>query len=126
MTMKLSEAIRLGAMLAPQGRTRLLSADGSTCALGAALAAVGQLASVGNDPQGYDTIKAVWPWLGHQQAMFPSGMTGRVLGGIWQLNDTHGWTREQIADWVAQVEPAEPEAPALTPEPAHATVLAAH
>jgi hypothetical protein len=28
---------------------------------------------------------------------------------IWKLNDTQGWTREEIADWVETIEPQEQE-----------------
>jgi hypothetical protein len=105
--MKLSEAIRLGAMMHPQGRMVLF--DGvRTCALGAALAAVGKL---DRDAVIADIFLS-WPWL--------HGMTfGELLVkpqclcfGDWatvgdmimMLNDAVGWTRERIADWVETVE----------------------
>jgi hypothetical protein len=95
---RLSEAIRLGAMLKPQGFWSLLTADGHTCALGAALDAIGA------SPSHFDEFLR-WPVL-------TSSVTHPVTGTWWvsaygciaDLNDTHRWTREQIAGWVASIE----------------------
>jgi hypothetical protein len=98
--MKLSEAIRLGAMLRPQGRIDFFSADGKSCALGAALEARGIqhriLATPAESDAIYGQLYRWWPWL-------------RVLSidAITYRNDVEGWTREQIADWVATIEPPE-------------------
>lgn len=101
--MKLSEAIRLGAMLKPQGFGHIDN-DG-TCALGAAYDALGKLNDKGFY---YEQLMTVFPILRiadrvacpvcHQ----PRGMF--QLATIPHLNDDHLWTRERIADWVEQIE----------------------
>lgn len=103
--MYLSEAIRLGAMMKPQGF------DGTgerglpqTCAFGAALDATGQ-----------DNVEEVWPWLESMRCRCPingcsiesyyrdaNGQWSRAL--IPHLNNCHQWTRERIADWVEEQE----------------------
>lgn len=103
--MKLSEAIRLGAMLHPQcfgsmNRWRdggdLPSAVGddeviATCALGAAEAA------------GYPDTFSV----SSSDMVCPEcpQWTNGLEQVVAHLNDRHRWTRERIADWVATVEP---------------------
>lgn len=95
--MKLSEAIRLGAMLKPQAFGKLSDGVG-TCALGAAEDAVGM------------SWFAAWPL---QHPAFTAGCPAckYVPDVIDQatpahLNDVHRWTREQIADWVESIEPS--------------------
>lgn len=116
--MRLSDAIRLGAMMKPQHRGGILSSDGTkTCALGAALDALGKLdewltrrASNAVDwaewfgnalpPDSYRSVK--WPPAAHKMIY---GDTQYPLATVVTvLNDVNGWTREQIADWVEQVE----------------------
>lgn len=122
--MKLSEAIRLGSMLKPQafGSYR---ADGGTCAMGAAIDAIGGLVAGKSDE--------VWPIVAQGPAVCPEcadvihrhhhpynpyvvvcNPTGAM---IIHLNDDHRWTRERIADWVQTIEDAHP-APAQEPETA--------
>jgi hypothetical protein len=115
--MRLSEAIRLGAMLRPQGfgelwtggpqalNGEIVETPVRSCALGAAYDAIGQ---------GYtDPVRAVpaeWELLivftlvrcpVHQRA---KSQVGAIIG---HLNDCHRWTREQIADWVETLESAD-------------------
>jgi hypothetical protein len=93
--MKLSEAIRLGALLHPQlfGAFNLIERETGhilrTCAIGAASAA------------GYDTTR-----LGNSSVtQCPAcQLRGGVAGIIAHLNDDHRWTRERIADWVEMCE----------------------
>jgi len=98
--MKLSEAIRLGAMLHKQGfyewRTRDTVTDEivATCALGAAGAA------------GYFDVHQVPRWIADCPACSVRG--AMICSILAHLNDHHQWTREAIADWVATVEPADP------------------
>ena len=106
--MKLSEAIRLGAMMQPKrnGVCAILYMDNKgTCALGAAAQAMGL--HIPTFAEGYNPIWAMWPWL---QTMSTHPVTGErveATTNIWMLNDTDDWTRERIADWVATIEPKE-------------------
>ena len=75
--MKLSEAIRLGAMLGKKMDGKLYDGygGGGSCAVGSALLALGLIAHLNN--------KTKRPQDSHQP---------------------HDWTREQIADWVETIE----------------------
>ncbi len=100
--MKLSEAIRLGAMVKQQA-TGITSSPRGTCALGAALEAVGRDTS-----QGWFPVYDIWP-IACEYVVYPGDKhtaDGLMLVGscCWILNDADRWTREQIADWVETVE----------------------
>ena len=102
--MKLSEAIRLGSLLREQHFGAPYSPDGKgSCALGAAADAIG-MTSIG--------ASGCWPFLVEQDAVCPycndRNSTAFVIAT--HLNDTHRWTRQQIADWVASIEPSEEQA----------------
>lgn len=101
--MKLSDAIRLGSMLKPQGFGGLRDHVG-TCALGAAEDAVGMIwwVKFGSHP----ALMATCPACG-DATTYDSN-----LNTVAHLNDDHRWTREQIADWVATIEPADAPAQA--------------
>lgn len=91
--MKLSEAIRIGSTLAPQGFGRYKDVAGRTCALGAAQAASAlrnEIVENGSEcaPSPCECYGTIYP----------------VESVIIHLNDHHRWTREQIADWVETVE----------------------
>ena len=115
--MKLSEAILLGSTLSPQAIGVYESADGSRCALGAALAAVGKQCHA--ELEATYALDALWPHLnfcywGHGTLGFPccpdpncGGIALELAGAIVHLNDVHFWTREQIAAWAARFEPPE-------------------
>lgn len=121
--MKLSLAIRLGAMLRPQGKNNEAMiwwvGERPTCALGAAMHALNlknesvirQDAWITNSI--YPLIVARYEWIDTLKVQCPACTDSRrVIATIYSLNDTHRWTRERIADWVATVEPqdtAEPE-----------------
>ena len=113
--MRLSEAIRLGAMLKPQGYEMLID-QGDTCALGAAFDACGLITEGfdGFSEEDYEArVFPLFPLL--RQATLPCpacGFTPYIDGenftdNIAHLNDEHRWTRERIADWVATVEAAQ-------------------
>jgi hypothetical protein len=105
--MKLSEAIRLGAMMRQQsarsGRTHLIDVLDGSCALEAACEAIGHAEAVGGGYQ--HIIYEAWQWLKGAQLMCPECNTiGADEYTIWHLNDTHCWSRERIADWVESIE----------------------
>lgn len=110
--MKLSEAIRLGSMMKPQGFgdfyiTPIWKSNGplgleiplheASCALGAALDAT--------DTDDSDYPDA-WNPLVDFRRQCPQCSTYQEI--VWDvivhLNDDHRWTRERIADWVEQIE----------------------
>jgi hypothetical protein len=108
--MKLSEAIRLGAMVTEQG---FIDIDIAACALRAALYSIGAH-ETGNNA--YARITREWPWTMGRDLVCPDQGADCRLGfvlsrshrdTIWHLNDAHRWPRERIADWVATIEPAE-------------------
>ncbi len=106
--MKLSEAIRLGAMMKPQGTGYLHSLDGlKSCALGAACDAVGIPISKYFDQhiEAFSAATRRWPFM-NWAFVHPVTETPKAVAQIiWDLNDHHHWTRERIADWVSTVEP---------------------
>lgn len=111
--MKLSEAIRLGAMLRPQGFgcTAFVRSDES-CALGAALEAVGKRSVEYDGEKAFMVVKDEWPILEtfvetptaafRQVRLRPKQI--QFTDAVWRLNDIGKLTREQIADWVESVE----------------------
>ncbi len=113
--MKLSEAMRLGAMIRPQafgGYMVRKGAEYHSCVLGAAIEAA-------------NSGLAAWPWLKSWKyhpfcpACAGGDQSGDAYSIIVHLNDRHRWTRERIADWVATIEPAEE----VAAEPAQQEVL---
>lgn len=123
--MKLSEAILLGSVGTEQsyGPLAIMPNSKSTCALGAALFAVG---SQTNDPErAYKQVEERWPWI-LAVATVPSVLArlgdekGDICSIIWRLNDTARWTRPQIAAWVAELEAVYDPDP--VPGPVHESV----
>ncbi len=108
--MKLSEAMRLGAMIRPQGYRTYWSSKGGSCALGAALEATGyDFPSAGFGVPTL-TLQNYWPFIWRIEVKCPGGCPGNMelpKAIITHLNDDHCWTRERIADWIATIEPAE-------------------
>jgi hypothetical protein len=100
--MRLSEAIRLGAMLRPQAKFHFF-ADGGSCALGAAFEACGALVFPRSSFMGVEGIR-IFPIL---TALVEHPIT-KSIGSLWLaivwLNNYDGWTRERIADWVETIE----------------------
>lgn len=116
--MKLSDAIRLGAMLGPQLRGGMyLPSSGGSCALGAAILAIGKMDDVRRTQQlpnqgglrFRDITPASWRWIQADRTCpeCHAGSPTSTYKLIAHLNDSHWWTREQIADWVATIEPAD-------------------
>jgi hypothetical protein len=134
--MKLSEAIRLGSMLRPQGH-RMLMSGGATCALGAALEAIGEdvWRLNFNGDSAVDAVVKRAGWIDPEHVCPACGekFDGRDETGeedgfyvIAHLNDVHKWTREAIADWVEQIERAqEPTSqPVSSESPSESSVFA--
>lgn len=121
--MKLSEAIRLGAMLRPQGRGDFFVrevADGkilaatTSCALGAAYEAIHGRTTL-HSSRVRERLQEAWPLLDAPQTTHPCPLcatvprffmvpTDTLADTITHLNDCHCWTREQIAVWVETFE----------------------
>lgn len=111
--MKLSEAIRLGAMLHPQTHwyreyhpsTKEVC---GCCALGGASLATGIDTSTSCD----DHLVKTWPFI-HDTFQYKHPIYGymqNIRAIITSLNNPEGlhrWTRERIADWVSTIEPQE-------------------
>lgn len=109
--MRLSEAIRLGAMMKPQSAQAYYNHEtGGTCALGAALDAIGVL-DIGTEYISYyantRALIAMWPWVFEGRTGFRPFENGlRPFEKITAMNDVLGRTREQIADWAEEQEKA--------------------
>lgn len=95
-TLKLSEAMRVGARLRPQAFVNYFTGGGS-CAIGAAYeAATGRSDYESDDAPDADEV---FPQLAK---IFPgSEYEGDSLeDAIWEKNDIDQWSREKIADWL--------------------------
>ncbi len=126
--MRLSEAIRLGAVLKPQAHDGTIISETHTCALGAAIEGAGIPARALDKGELMTTGRGHGEARGGEQAYtlpvewmktmrrisdsffcpvqyctdFLSMCSGARI--IAHLNDSHKWTREQIADYVEQFE----------------------
>jgi hypothetical protein len=97
--MKLSEAIRAGAVKCPQ-TTGTYYRDGATCALGAAYeGAFGQMPATGYLSV-YERLVALFPALRTPYDGDGDSESWDLRDAIMHRNDSLGWTREQIADWL--------------------------
>jgi hypothetical protein len=110
--MRYHEAIVLGATLRRQFRGATFGiADGepATCVNGAAMEAVGMLNLDGElDPE---IAFGPLPWEDFlaREADCPTGCGENlsIAGIAAHLSDQHGWTRQQVAEWVRPLECAE-------------------
>lgn len=110
--MKLSEAIRLGAMLKPQAHGHLWE-DGKSCAFGAACDALG-IALCDGDWVMFALARR-FPALDAAVQCPACGWWRRLRTRheydledvIIHLNDDHRWKRERIADWIEGLEAAQ-------------------
>lgn len=114
--LSLSSAIRLGAMLKPQGFGcgSASPLEPESCALGAAYDAAG----LTSPARMFVDLAAVFPLLttafdGKKALPCPACGLRNHYGLIPHLNDYHEWTRERIADFVESIEQqqAQPEIP---------------
>lgn len=103
--MRLSEAIRLGSMMKPQGfgTGAVFATVEASCALGAAADAAGIM------EMRYAGAVDKWPFLSAVDQCPACSERTRRVDLTWHLNDVHRWSREQIADWVQTVEARLPE-----------------
>jgi hypothetical protein len=119
--MKLSEAIRLGAMqLAPAKNLSVITLDDNgepcaACALGAAAFAVGIRHQIMNATTGEPcAFLERWPWVATVTEPPPHMAwhcgTANVAYFISALYESCDMTREAIADWVATIEPSDDDA----------------
>ena len=114
--MRMSEAMRLGSMLAAPIHGPVFSYDAEpcrACAIGAALLGVysEQVAKEKVDCLDLGPLAAcreLWPWtMRHDVADPVTGRHKQVLITVIHLFETQQWTREQIADWLETIEPVE-------------------
>lgn len=97
--MKLSEAIRLGAMLRPQSFGWQEAVSSGSCALMAANEAIG------NAMSDFFGVVNAFPMLNEKRECPTCGEHHELHWIIaMHLNDKYRWTREQIADLVATIE----------------------
>lgn len=118
--LRLSEAIRLGSTMKPQGFFGFHPNGGTqSCALGAAGDAIGiTLVTIAPLPKEWCDLNRIHP-LPPCPVDGCSGVRITFLGTIAHLNDDHRWTRERIADWVELHEPLpQPEKETLHEEEA--------
>jgi hypothetical protein len=112
--MRLSEAIRLGALTGPQYHAGFFGPDDSSCALGAAAIAVGLKTHLLLFSLNVAPLTEKFPILFYSfisdycDCEKISTCEPPLHDHIVHLNDTHKWTREQIADWVAVIENDQP------------------
>lgn len=108
--MRLSEAIRLGAMLKPQGFSGI--GKDASCALRAAADAAGiepfdETDGFLEEVVDYMELQRRFP-ITRARVQAPCSCADwgeEFYQAIYHMNDFHKWTREQIADWVQTIEP---------------------
>ncbi len=107
--LKLSEAMRLGAMLKPQGFGIFRNQGITACALDAVALALGNI--------GWGQMRVMFPWADGDSAKCPQcGLTSNTVMELTiHLNDTHRWTRERIADWIEAEFEGEKDRPEAEP-----------
>lgn len=118
MTMRLCDAIRLGATMRPKQAFGVLyyipychddgyyCDDSASCALGAAAEGLGISLDLGLDDIEWRLL-VIYPYL-----------SKATLDKIIHLNDRMRWTREAIADWLESQEPQERKTPKINVEEA--------
>lgn len=124
--MKFSAAILMNGMVKPQGfGPDSISSEEAPCALGGALQSVGRqiVGSIRRDRcaslYNLQTLSKEWPWADEcREYVVMREVLGMGVGTktspvdiVWRMNDLLHWSRAQIAEWVASVEPQE------SPEP---------
>lgn len=109
--MRLSEAIDLIGMATPQGfGVRSMYSDEAPCALGAVRMALGIPAC--DEFVVQSRLRRAFPLL-DSPATCPQcnewwTHSANTWSVIWHLNDSHQWSRSQVAAWVRTIEAAQP------------------
>lgn len=103
--MKLSEAIRLGAMLGPQIIGNEADKHGGSCAIGAAMLALGVHGNIDEINQDFidfptETIESKFPDMFLRTDLGPLGYQSLYTSVACRNDD--GMTREEIADWLVE------------------------
>lgn len=114
-TIPLSEALRLGSMATEQAFDEMYVLNehrevAQACALGALLLALGAVED--------QRLRAPAPQCPVCQVVQPTWcpLSARIM----HLNDFHRWTRERIADWLAEIEQQRAKTPScLEPQDCH-------
>lgn len=105
--MKLYEAMLLGSAATPKSDGYFYNRNtGGTCALGAAVWAIGQM-NFQSPAQTHLTLPAVWPDMMKRTVTCPEcGVQNTVQAIVPHLNNSkgHNWTREAIAEWLKPIE----------------------
>lgn len=120
--MKLSEAIRLGAMMGPPTHDRWTGKDGSSCVVGAALLSAGIVERPILSKGFREVFLARFPIVEHlppcpqcgEDNIARHGGSNPIHWGLQHLFHEHRWSREDIADFVETIE--REQEPATEPE----------
>lgn len=101
--MKLSEAIRVGSKLRPQGRVSCFRRNDEgqfySCVLGAAYEAVKGYKE--GDYVCVNDVEDLFPEIPNTPVHTVNGhFRDTFFSAIWYMNDIEGLSREEIADWV--------------------------
>lgn len=112
--MKLSDAIALGRVLVKPKANFLVDGEGSGCALGMALTAVGKKIEM---PSFLEEPEIEWPWLKkvcgyHFCSCFYGVSYSQAIahifdGHVMKSMALEPWTLDRLIDWVRSVEPKE-------------------
>lgn len=102
--MRLSEGIRLGAMMKPQANTHD-EYPTKSCVIQAALDSIGEDGDL-TVQEGYETFKKLFPiaLMRVQRPDLTMQFTDEICSCMFVLNDCERWSRERIADWVESIE----------------------
>lgn len=107
--MKLSEAIKAGACGKKQITGRVTDGADGRCVIGMAIEAAGEVV---DNHEWVMAFRRLFP--SHIESIYIHPIAGEaeenMLDMLWQLNDRHKWTIEQIVAWVASVENQEKSA----------------
>ena len=107
--MKASEALLLGSLVTKQGFGADSPASSTPCALGTIGMALGLKFT---NLSIYSKLETVFPWMRKMDSMLCPHCGIRevhVMSMIYHLNDHHKMPRNEIAKWIASVEPKELE-----------------